>query len=231
MVLWVGSVSPGCVEVLRQAGDAAGGVVDVAAELGGGQAACGVVAAAGGKAGLEGEGPGPGDGLAQRVPGDAGDQRRAVQAQAREAAGGVVAVGEQPAVGDSRCRQGAVRVVAVADLLDAAVREGLLLQRDAAEAIAGVLGGAAAVDDLREVALAVGTQVVAQGGGLAVGEDQAGGAAQGVAGDGGGLAEGVGDLAGQAQGVVLGAGGAGVGAGSRWWRCLGRRGRRWWLRP
>jgi hypothetical protein len=62
------------VEVLRQAGDAPGGVVDVAAELGGGHPACGVVAAAGGQA-RAGEGPGPPGGLAQRVPGDAGDKR------------------------------------------------------------------------------------------------------------------------------------------------------------
>jgi hypothetical protein len=140
-------------------------------------------------------------------------------------------VSSPPLLGIADARQGAVRVVAVADLLDAAVREGLLLEGDAAEGVAGVLGGAAAVDDLGEVALAVGTQVVAQGGGLAVGEDQAGGAAQGVAGDGGGLAEGVGDLAGQAQGVVLGAGAAGVGTALGGGVALGHRARRWWPRP
>ncbi|MNK76102.1 hypothetical protein D3C87_956630 [compost metagenome] len=205
----------GAVQVLREAGDAARGVVHVAAELGAGEPARGVVHAAGGhgRGRCGGKGPLPRGGLAERVPCDAGDERAAVPVQAREAAGGVVQVGERGAVGVADAGQRAVGVVAVAHLLHTTVGERLLLERDAPEGVAGVLGGAAAVDDFREVALAGGREVVAQRGRLAIGEDEAGRPAEQVARDGGGLPHGVGDLAGEAEAVVLGAGTARVGAG------------------
>ena len=83
----------GLPEVLRDAVDAACGVVLVAAEFGGGELACGVVAAGGGDGGAAaGQVPAPAGGLAQGVPGDAADHRLARPGEAGELAGGVVDV-------------------------------------------------------------------------------------------------------------------------------------------
>ncbi|KWT85397.1 hypothetical protein APY03_3941 [Variovorax sp. WDL1] len=206
-------------QVLRQAGDAPGRVVHVVGEFGGGHPPGRVIASAGNQP--RDEGPVPGGGLAHRVPGDAGDQRAAVPAQLHQAARGVVIVQQHVAVGVGDAGELAGSGVAVGDLLGQAAGQGLGLDDDTAEGVAAVGGGAAAVDDLGQVPLAAGREVVTQGGGLAVGEGDQRRTAQGVALDLGGLAQGIGDGTRQAHGVVLGALGADVGAALRGGVALG----------